>query len=464
MSKLQPQANANERDVTVALTDRASRLYLPHSADELHFPPRSFALSTTDSSSIMAASNGAPSNPLITTKAPDAPLSVQLHPLVLLTISDYVTRHVSRQQEGLIVGAIIGQQNGRNFTLEHAFEVKTVESTDDIKVDAEWFGERLEQYRDVHKDPALDLVGIFTLGSVDGPNTAHVQVVRHVQQVAGTDSVMLLLFHPEMVNDLQGGKLPITLFESFGDSAESGETETKFRELAYEVETGEAEMISVDYVASGAGNATAVQKAADATAGAESSKKGESKAKGKGRAKDGETNGADEAGVLSAEDEELIASLTAKANAIKMLNQRINLIRQYLTTLPTSYLTDANATEAPPPDQTNHALLRSINAMLSRLPLLNPPEPTSDTKGDASQALRDQQTGQDKQLESVHLTSLLSSLTRSLNEAQSLSSKFAVVQRERQAKNNLGAAKGPGKFVGFGEEGGLMSGEAGTGF
>ena len=429
----------------------------------------------------MAPAKRAPSNPLITTKAPDAPLSVQLHPLVLLTISDYITRHASRQQSGLIVGAIIGQQNGRNFTLEHAFEVKTVENDDGVKVDGEWFGERLEQYRDVHKEPALDLVGVFMLGSTDGVNEVHKGVVRHVQELVGTDSVMLLLFHPEMVNELQGGKLPITLYESVTE-AEGGEAETKFRELAFEVETGEAEMISVDYVASGAGNATAVPKVAaaagkDATAGAADggSKKtgeGSSKAKGKGKAKDGEgSNGAgtDEASLLSAEDEELIASLTAKANAIKMLNQRINLIRQYLTTLPPSYLSDANSTVVPSLEQTNHALLRSINAMLSRLPLLNPPQPpppapSSSTNGSDATQPAQHQTGADKNLESVHLTSLLSSLTRSLNEAQNLSSKFAVVQRERTAKGGgSGGGGGGGGFrgmKGFGgdEEGGRFMG------
>ena len=35
--------------------------------------------------------------------------------------------------------------------------------------------------------------------------------------------------------------------------------ELRFRELPYSIETGEAEMISVDFVARGGGNATAVE-------------------------------------------------------------------------------------------------------------------------------------------------------------------------------------------------------------
>jgi COP9 signalosome complex subunit 6 len=64
-------------------------------------------------------------NPLLTTKPPDTTLSVQLHPLVLLTITDYITRHIARSQTHPIVGAVIGQQNGRTVTLEHAYEAKT---------------------------------------------------------------------------------------------------------------------------------------------------------------------------------------------------------------------------------------------------------------------------------------------------------------------------------------------------
>lgn len=85
------------------------------------------------------------SNSLLSTSTSDSSLSVQLHPLVLLTISDYITRHTLRQQEGPIVGAIIGQQNGRQVTLEHAFECKLRSQDNNVLIDDEWFAERLEQ-------------------------------------------------------------------------------------------------------------------------------------------------------------------------------------------------------------------------------------------------------------------------------------------------------------------------------
>lgn len=95
------------------------------------------------------------SNPLVSKTTSDSSLSVQLHPLVLLTISDYITRHTLRQQEGPIVGAIIGQQNGREITMEHAYECKIKTDPKSSKIilddqgrlvlDEKWFDERLEQ-------------------------------------------------------------------------------------------------------------------------------------------------------------------------------------------------------------------------------------------------------------------------------------------------------------------------------
>jgi COP9 signalosome complex subunit 6 len=118
-----------------------------------------------------------------------------------------------------------------------------------------------------------------------------------------------MLFHPDMVVESSGaaGKLPLSLYETVWTSDSNMEVDSgdrnqsiKFRELRYSVETGEAEMISVDFVARGGGNATAVEAP---TAKASSS---EDK-KGKGKAKEGEAhvNGASaETSYLSTEDDE----------------------------------------------------------------------------------------------------------------------------------------------------------------
>ena len=87
-----------------------------------------------------------PLNPLLSSqKSSDSGLQVALHPLVLLTISDYVTRHTLRQQTGPIVGALLGQQNGREITIEHAFDCLLVEVEGEIILNQAWFEDRLQQ-------------------------------------------------------------------------------------------------------------------------------------------------------------------------------------------------------------------------------------------------------------------------------------------------------------------------------
>lgn len=394
------------------------------------------------------ASKGTVANPLVIAGKPDTSLNVQLHPLVLLTISDYITRHTLRQQKGPIVGAIIGQQNGRNFTLEHAFECKLADSGNDVMLDADWFTAQLEMYKEVHKAPALDMVALFTLGPVDGPQPAHLPVLKQVQTLTSSDSIMLLMFHPELVDNLQGGKLPITLYESV-EEIEADTLQVRFRELQFEVETGDAEMIGVDFVAKGGGNATAVRKAEVASGAASGSK--DKKGKGKGKAKEEEGDSATTASghVLSSEEEELVSSLTAKANAIKMLNERLDLIRSYLISLPPSYLNGASTDAAP--DTVNFQLLRSVSSLLSRLPLLTPPTSSTQLPSavDNATATSLLEEAKKKQKEDVTLTSLLSTLTRSVTEAQNLGSKFGVMQREKANKDRMNFGRGgPGRTMG----------------
>jgi len=172
--------------------------------------------------------------------------------------------------------------------------------------------------KEVHKAPALDLVAIFTLGSPSGPQPQHIPMLQQLQHHYH-DDLLLALFHPETIlqGQLSGGKLPFSLYESYYEpGTENAEKATqvdgwsmgralqmRFRELAFEVETGEAEMIGVDFVAKGGGNATAIT--------AEDSRRDtKTSSKGKGKAIDGQTNGSSKERTLSSEDEERKFDLT----------------------------------------------------------------------------------------------------------------------------------------------------------
>jgi COP9 signalosome complex subunit 6 len=86
----------------------------------------------------------------------------------------------------------------------------------------------------------------------------------------------------------------------------------KFKELVYSIETGEAEMISVDFVARGGGNATAVQGSAGITSSKPESPKvdegtGKKNTRGKQKEKEKEKEKdvpIDETVILTADDDE----------------------------------------------------------------------------------------------------------------------------------------------------------------
>lgn len=217
-----------------------------------------------------------------------------------------------------------------------------------------------------------------------------------------------------------------------------------FRELPYGIETGEAERIAIDFVARGSGNAAAVSAPSPKTS-ANWKSKGKGKGvekeesnKGKKRASDDRTKELKEKEaekevdvntILSSEDAELIASLTAKANAVRMLQSRIKLIKTYLESLPAS--TASGLTSSPPtatPMEPSPEILRSIVALLSRLPLIVPASSSAEQETDTGVF--------DKELlasrNDVHLVSLLSSMTQSIQSARELGRKFAVVEAGRK--------------------------------
>lgn len=135
----------------------------------------------------------------------------------------------------------------------------------------------------------------------------------------------------------------------------------------------------------------------------------------------------------------VIASLTARANAVKMLHARIQLLKAYLTSLPPSYLTTTTTDDdeppsdptTPPPDtaisELNHPLLRSTLALLSRLPLLLPPEHHSTFR---------QETLAEKS--DVGLVALLGALGKSVKEAREMGRKFGVVEGVLKGKGKSG--------------------------
>ncbi|TRX98773.1 hypothetical protein FHL15_000115 [Xylaria flabelliformis] len=378
-------------------------------------------------------------NPLLSTqKSSDSGLQAVLHPLVLLTISDYITRHTLREQHGPIVGALIGQQNGREVTIEHAFECATRAKDGEVVLDDDWFEQRLGQMKTIHSAPQLDLVGWYTLLPRSGPTPSILSIHNWILS-KHNESSLLLGFHPEeSIKHDAGSRLPLTIYESNYEADElkheqgednemrDGEPPLKlrFRELPYSVETGEAEMISMDFVARGAGNAAAVEPREQKIVmpGNTDDPKGKRKMEltEPTAAKSNTTESEDN--ILSREDEEMIAALTAKANSVKMLQSRINLLATYLERLPSSYLTgDDNSmvTGDGEPTTPSHTILRSIQALVNRLSLVVP---------SATEAYEQEMLSE---ANDVHLMELLNDVLQSTTEIRGIGKKYNIVETSR---------------------------------
>ncbi|KAK6533712.1 hypothetical protein TWF694_002643 [Orbilia ellipsospora] len=418
-------------------------------------------------------------HPLISSHPSTSGLKISLHPLALLTISDYVSRHTLRNMKGPIVGALLGSQNGREISIEHAYELKLVDlpvedgkmetdGEENVRVDEAWFVQKLKQFKDVH--PTLDFIGHFTyLPPPPNHLPRQLQLNIQTQLLSHNESLIFLALHPSPLSTSAGGKLPLTIYESVyeeeGDTPENKVLKMKFTELSYTIETGEAEMIGVDYVAKGglnAGDETGGSAAAATAAatkdekagsgsGATTGKEEKKDTKGKGKAAASTAASAEpsqaakeekeitfESLALPTQTQELLSTLTAKANAVRMLHSRLTLLLAYLRSIESSSTKSASSQQ--PLEKINHPLLRSLLSLTNRLPLLEPP--ATKTTSLSSESLAE--------LSDVHLVALLGAITSGIEVSKEVGRKFAAVEAARGPRERgqgggggMGGVQGP---------------------
>lgn len=383
---------------------------------------------------------------VVAAQASDSGQRVLLHPLVLLTASDLIVRHQLRQLGGPIVGILLGQQQGTQITAEHAFPAKLdnglLDQTDD------WTNKRIAQYKEVHQNPVLEVVGWFTLCPESGPLPEHAALHKQLVSLHAENGIMLAIHAAEFKTmDGTKGKVPVSVYESIPEAEGSAPENAmqvdgkeaaglQFRPVPFVVETDETEMIAINYVAKGAGSAAAVSQTSQST----STKAQEaSQSSTKTRPADQKEAPAQTGPSLTLEEEDQIAGMTTRLNSVKMLQERLQLMSKLVGSSPPSYLSDQSITLSPTAPSPDHlAQLRNIQALLSRLSLLTP------AGHGESEALR--QAGQ-AQSNDVSITSILSMLGQDIQELSELGRKFATVE---QAKSSRNKNKGGFNQGGFG--------------
>ncbi|WWC91356.1 uncharacterized protein L201_006299 [Kwoniella dendrophila CBS 6074] len=256
-------------------------------------------------------------------------LTINLHPLPILNVSDHLNRlRLTSKGESEIIGALLGSETNREISIANSFELVYAAPEGDVdmgesstdpnrgsrtqKLDTAFMETRRDQYKQVF--PTLDVVGWYSVGEQPSPE----DVNFHQQFTQIIDTPIFLLFNPNHPSDSQA--LPVAIYEAA--LAEGGKDETiegKFVELAYGIETGEAERIAVDGVTRG------------------------------GMGGEGE-------------ESTVVANLTTQRNAIRMLYERVAVLLQYITGV---------INKAAEPD---HNILRQVSALVATLPTMDAKE------------------------------------------------------------------------------------------
>uniref|UniRef100_A0A8C6KF97 COP9 signalosome complex subunit 6 n=1 Tax=Nothobranchius furzeri TaxID=105023 RepID=A0A8C6KF97_NOTFU len=235
-------------------------------------------------------------------------VSVALHPLVILNISDHWIRIRSqegRPMQGMLIGALIGKQEGRNIEVMNSFELMSHTIDDKVHIDKEYYYTKEEQFKQVFKE--MEFLGWYTTGGPPDQSDIHI----HKQVCEIIESPLFLKLNPMTKHT----DLPVSVYESVIDII-SGEATMLFAELTYTLATEEAERIGVDHVARMTATGTG-------------------------------------------ENSTVAEHLIAQHSAIKMLHSRVKIILEYVKAV--------EAGEVP----FNHEILREANALCHRLPVLS---------------------------------------------------------------------------------------------
>ncbi|KAJ8542776.1 hypothetical protein K7X08_005299 [Anisodus acutangulus] len=251
-------------------------------------------------------------------------LTFKLHPLVLLNISDHYTRVKSQSQPPYssngaadspsvpprVFGCVIGVQSGRTVEIFNSFELLYDPVTHSL--DRAFLEKKQELYKKVF--PNFYVLGWYSSGSDAHESDMHI----HKALMDINESPVYVLLNPS-INHAQKD-LPLTIYESELHVID-GIPQLIFVQASYQIETVEAERISVDHVAH--------LKPSDGGSAAT----------------------------------QLAAHLTGIHSAIKMLNSRIRVLHHHLLAMQ-KVAVDAGDIPC------DNSLLRQVSSLLRRLPAI----------------------------------------------------------------------------------------------
>jgi len=172
-------------------------------------------------------------------------LQIDLHPLVIINISDHYTRakvESNANPPPRVIGALLGVQNGRNIEIFNSFELVYHTLEGNIVIDTDYMKAKQEQFKKVF--PTNDFLGWYSTSS----GVAVSDLAIHKQFLEINESPIYLALDAAAAFLASTRDLPITIFESEIHVVQDQPT-MLFVKVPYRLQTGEAERIGVDHVA-----------------------------------------------------------------------------------------------------------------------------------------------------------------------------------------------------------------------
>ena len=163
---------------------------------------------------------------------------VGIHPIVILTISDFYNRMkvTTKGKVTRVYGALMGQRIGSKVEIFSAFEFFN-QSQDPSKINLDM--QDIDTRRDLATQlfPKLDIVGFFSTNVVTEPNEIDFEVIKTMNYFGVLTPIFLIL--STKVDDKK--ELPITVFECDKKTKE-------FKKLNHIMEGWESERICLETV------------------------------------------------------------------------------------------------------------------------------------------------------------------------------------------------------------------------
>lgn len=170
-------------------------------------------------------------------------ISIELHPLAVLNISDHLTRatYMEKGQNIRVIGALLGKQEGRTLEIVNTVELAFREVSDEdggIKIDEGFCTQRLEAYKKLFTD--LECLGFYTSSKSDSLNQADALIAKKFQKFA--ENPLVIAYNPNSKEANDKGSIPFFLYEL-------SPVGNAFIKLDFSLASSDSERIAVDHVA-----------------------------------------------------------------------------------------------------------------------------------------------------------------------------------------------------------------------